>query len=238
MDWRSWCRLCGSYETIVKIEPEVEDIAGKLCVFTRTYFLQEPQSNLYQFQLLETDFKICIECNQFLSEIYQFVAKTRIIDEMFMEIAQIEQQQMVQQQQLQNPETPELLIQDEMVQSKEFNFDVHILSVRDKYGLKPLVPVETLGGLFDEQDNITGALEIKLESDIEDFDAQDALSDDQEEISESSEEEEDESEIEQLSDSQLRKHEESRSELSESGRDERQKRKKKYRKSDEEKLFE
>lgn len=239
MDWRSWCRLCGNYETIVKIEPEVEDIAAKLCVFTRPYSLGEPHPNPYRFQLLETNFKICIECNQFLNEIYQFVTRTRIIDEMFMEIAQVEQQQMIQQQQLQNPESPELLIQDEMVQSKELNFDVHIVGVRDKYGLKPLVPVETLSGLFDEQDNIAGALEIKLESDIEDFDAQDALSDDQEENSESSEEEEeDESEIEQLSDSQLRKHEESRSELSESGRDERQKRKKKYRKSDEEKLFE
>lgn len=32
MDWRSWCRLCGNYETIIKIEPEIEDIAAKLSV--------------------------------------------------------------------------------------------------------------------------------------------------------------------------------------------------------------
>lgn len=169
------------------------------------------------------------------------MTKTRIIDEMFIEIEQAEQ---LQQQQLQalHPEHPELLVQDENAQSKEFDYSGHILSIREKFGLKPLVtPVETLSSLFEEQDNITGALEIKLESDIEDFDVQDALSEDQEEISESSEEDEEEdSEIEQLSDSQLRKHEELQllNETSELGREDRKKRKRKYRKSDEEKLFE
>lgn len=30
MSWQSWCRLCGNYETIVKIEPEIQEIAAKL----------------------------------------------------------------------------------------------------------------------------------------------------------------------------------------------------------------
>lgn len=197
---------------------------------------------------MERNFKICVECNNFLNEIYQFVAKTKLIDAMFMEIEQVEYQQ-------QQPDVPEL--QDQILQvpqshpqpqdcaiaapePKEHEYESHINSVRHKFGLKPLeMTAETLNNLFDES-NITGALEIKLESDLGDFEAHDTLSDDQD-FSESSEEEEDESEIEQLSDSQLRKHEEShqyQNESSESEHEERKKLKKKYRKSDEEKLFE
>lgn len=192
---------------------------------------------------MEHNFKICVECNQFLNEIDQFLTKTRIINEMFIEIEQVEQlQQQQQQHQTIHPENPELLVQDENAQPNKFDYNEHILSIRVKFGLQPsLTPGETLSNLFSEPDNITEALEIKLESDIEDFDVQDALSEDQEEISESSEEDEEEdSEIEQLSDSQLRKHEELQllNETSESGREDKKKRKRKYRKSDEEKLFE
>lgn len=177
---------------------------------------------------MEGSIKICIDCNSFLNEIYQFVAKSKLIDAMFLEIAQIEQQQPAQE-----------LIDEISQQPKEFEYERHIVSIRHKFGLKPLeMPLEALSNLFDES-NITGALEIKLESDIGEFEVvHDELSDDQD-MSESSEEEEDESEIEQLSDSQLKKHEESRDEDSSSdGHEERKKRRKKYRKSDEEKLFE
>lgn len=30
MDWQSWCRLCGNFETILKIEPEIQEVALKL----------------------------------------------------------------------------------------------------------------------------------------------------------------------------------------------------------------
>lgn len=26
MDWRNWCRLCGNYETMLKIEPDIAEI--------------------------------------------------------------------------------------------------------------------------------------------------------------------------------------------------------------------
>lgn len=186
--------------------------------------------------------KICIECNNFLNEVHHFVAKTKLINTMFMEIEQIEHHQQ------QHPETTEELL-DEVSQlqdcsipppqHKEYEYESNVNSVRHKFGLKPLeMPVETLSSLFDES-NIAGALEIKMESDIGEFDVHDALSEDHE-FSESSEEEDD-SEIEQLSDSQLRKHEELlqfQEESSDSEREERKKHKKKYRKSDEEKLFE
>ena len=161
---------------------------------------------------------------------------------MFLEIEQVEYQQ-------QHPDAAEL--HDQILQVSQLQdcampssqpkqeYESVLNSVRHKFGLKPLeMTVETLNNLFDES-NITGALEIKLESDIGEFEAHDALSDDQD-YSESSEEE-DESDIEQLSDSQLRKHEEThqyQDESSESEHEERKKLKKKYRKSDEEKLFE
>lgn len=193
---------------------------------------------------MENNLKICVECNIFLNEIYHFVAKTRIIDAMFLEIEQIENHQQ------QHPEVQEdFLIRDELpqlqacvvpqTQPKESDYEKNINSIRQKFGLKPLeMPVENLNSLFDES-NITGALEIKMESDLGEFDTTDALSEDHE-YSESSEEEDD-SEIEELSDSQLRKHDELlqfRDESSDSEQEERKKHKKKYRKSDEEKLFE
>lgn len=53
MDWRSWCRLCGNYETIVKIEPEVEDIAAKLSVRNQKplfpIFLDDLSSHRFDF---------------------------------------------------------------------------------------------------------------------------------------------------------------------------------------------
>lgn len=192
---------------------------------------------------MESNLKICVDCNNYLHDIYQFVAKTKLIDAMFLEIEQIEHQH--------QPEvnSQEMLIHDDISQlqdceippalHKEFEYEKSVNSVRHKFGLQPLeMQVEAISNLFDET-NITGALEIKLESDTGDFEAHDVLSDDQEEFSESSEEEDD-SEIEQLSDSQLRKHEE----RLQSGREQspdledRKKTKRKYRKSDEEKLFE
>lgn len=160
---------------------------------------------------------------------------------MFIEIEQIE---------LQQPEVDpqDILIQDDIAQlqnceippdlHKELEYEKNVNSVRHKFGLQPLeIQVEALNNLFDES-NITGALEIKLESDAGDFDGHDALSEDEEEFSESSEEE-DESEIEQLSDSQFRKHEESLQFRDRSvDVEERKKLKRRYRKSDEEKLFE
>lgn len=190
---------------------------------------------------MERNFKICVECNQFLSEIYQFVTKSRIFDQMFMEFEQFEQLQ----QQPQHLENPELLIQSELVEPK-YDYEEHIMSIREKFGLKPLViPVETLNNIFDEQEQIAGALEIKLESDLGEFDVQNVLPENQEDISDSSEEEDeeddDDSDIEQLSESRLIKHEEDLQLLTdtlEPDRDDQKRKKKKYRKSDEEKLFE
>lgn len=193
---------------------------------------------------MESHFKICLECNNFLNEIYQFVAKTKLIDAMFMEIEKVDYQQQTEAPQIQE------IVTDSQLQSlcgeqaielptdfKEQVQENHLNNVRHKYGLKPLeLSAETLCNLFDES-KIASALEVKLESDNGEFEINDALSDDQEFVESS--EEEDDSEIEQLSDSQLRRHEElhPRDDSSESEPNERKK-SKKYRKSDDEKLFE
>lgn len=41
MDWRNgWCRLCGNTETILKVEPEIVEVASKLDVnIYEIYFL-------------------------------------------------------------------------------------------------------------------------------------------------------------------------------------------------------
>lgn len=196
---------------------------------------------------MEGNFKICAECNSFLNSVYQFVTKTKLIDAMFLEFEQVEfQTQLPEPTEVQDQMNQVSQLQDSQLQDcamppsePKLEYENYVNDVRHKFGLKPLdMSVEVLNNLFDES-NITGALEIKLESDLGDFEAHDTLSDDQE-FSESSEEE-DESEIEQLSDSQLRKHEEThqyQEESSESEHEERKTKKKKYRKSDEEKLFE
>lgn len=130
----------------------------------------------------------------------------------------------------------------EISQNEELD-EKMINNIRHKYGLEVLeTQVEQFNVLFDES-NVTGALEIKLESDLCDFDSTELS--EEHILSESSgeeeeEEEEDESGIEQLSDSQLKKHDESLQfqESSESDHEKCKKRRKKYRKSEEEKLFE
>lgn len=187
--------------------------------------------------MIEGDLKICMECVTFLSEIHQFVTRTKLIDTMFMEMAEVEQQFMQHPEALMAPDEIAQLTVSEMPPPlpREYEYEKSLNSLRLKFGLKPLeTQVEVLINLFDE--SITGALEIKLESEIEEEDEND-----DHDLSESDEEEEeDESEIEQLSDSQLRKHEESlhQGESSDTERERPKMRKKKYRKSDEEKLFE
>jgi hypothetical protein len=161
---------------------------------------------------------------------------------MFLEIDhQLNQQNL--EQNLQLPECSEDL-------PKQSEIETTLSNARHKFGLKPLeVQVGSIGNLFDETNIIQGALEIKLESDVGDYevtehysdvqDFSDSSSEDDEE--EEEEEEEDDSEIEELSDSQLRKHEDSlqlKDESSDSGQEDRKSRKRKCRKSSEEKLFE
>lgn len=149
-----------------------------------------------------------------------------------------------------HPETPEALIENELIklqdgsmiipQLKENEFEVNINSIRHKFGLNTIeTAAETLSNLLDDA-NITGALEIKLENEIGEFEVNDEAVSEQDD--ESSEEEDDDSEIEQLSDSQLKKYEESlhfQDESSESEHEaEPKKPRRKYRKSDDEKLFE
>lgn len=112
-------------------------------------------------------------------------------------------------------------------------------NIRKKFGLVCTeTPAEALKKLLVETD-LAGTLEIKLESEMDDFEVQEAVSG----YSESEEEEEDDSEVAQLSDSQLRKHDElmqSQGQSSESDREVQSvqvKRKKKYRKSNDEKMF-
>ncbi|CRK86962.1 CLUMA_CG000778, isoform A [Clunio marinus] len=223
MDWQNWCRLCGNNETIIKIEPEVEELASKL-------------------NILEHNFKICVECNAFLSEIYQFVARSKLIDAMFLELEQLDHQQPVDQ---------FTTIAEENVETKnftnEFEYDKSIADVRQRFGLKPLeMPVEMLATtLFEEPNVVIDSVEIKLESELGDFEANELLSEDQD-LSESSEEEEDNSEIEQLSDSKFKRHKDSiryqdgegdeGEDSTDSGGEER-KNAKKYQKSEAEKLY-
>jgi hypothetical protein len=173
------------------------------------------------------------------------VAKSKLIEAMFEEIQQIEIE-------AGDSALEAQFASEEVVEPQECvasEYERNINSIRHKFGLSVLAysaaepQVEAaLTNLFDE-----GALEIKIESEVGDFDDEevhDALSEDRESIiSESSEDDEEIeslSDIEQLSDSQFKKHEESLQfqDESDSGQEERlKKRRKKYKKSDEEKLF-
>jgi hypothetical protein len=171
--------------------------------------------------MVECDFKICAECNGFLNEIHQFIVKSKLIESMFEEIQQVEN----------SLET--FTNQEELLEAKEFvqaEHDQNVNKIREKFGLpstiEDAIQPMTITNLFDE-----GALEIKLEND--EFGVPDALAENQE-ISDSSEEEE-ESEIDDLSDKNELKF---REESSDSGPDERKRERKKYKKSEEEKLFE
>jgi hypothetical protein len=132
---------------------------------------------------------------------------------------------------------------------KESEIEAMLSNTRHKFGLKPLeVQIESIENLFDETNIIQGALEIKLESEAGDYEVTEHYSEDQnfsdsstDDEDEEEEEEEDDSEIEELSDSQLRKHEDSlhlKDESSDSGQEDRKSRRRKYRKSSDEKLFE
>lgn len=118
-------------------------------------------------------------------------------------------------------------------------YEQTVNSIRRKFGLECLeTPAEALKNLLVDT-NLSGALEIKIESEMGNFVVQEAVSG----YSESEEDEEDDSEIEQLSDSQLLKHDQlmqSRAQSSESEQEVQSvpaKRKKKYRKSNDEKMF-
>jgi hypothetical protein len=50
MDWQNWCRLCGAVdgrETIVKLEPEVLEIAAKLLNVSFFMFLKLIHTNCF-----------------------------------------------------------------------------------------------------------------------------------------------------------------------------------------------
>lgn len=170
---------------------------------------------------------------------HHFIERARLIDAMFLEIEQVEV-----------PEHPEEIFELETEDSKLQvvasnqqaciqEYDENINNIRKKFGLATLeTPAESLKNLLVET-NLAGALEIKLESEIVEFEGQEVVSG----YSESEEDEEDDSDIEQLSDSQLRKHEQlmlNQTQSSESDQEVQSvqvKRKKKYRKSNDEKMF-
>lgn len=196
---------------------------------------------LYSFIKISADnIKICNECNCFLHDIFTFVNKTKIIESMFIELLNgEEQQQVIQQSSIENDtEQKAILETQESVSLSESCLN----DIRNKFGLKVMEKDddEQVLGIFDES-NITGALEIKLESEIGDFedehDEQDALSEETEDT------EEDESDIEELSFSQIKRRisldsHGYRDESSDSDRKERRRRKKKYNKTEDEILFE
>lgn len=215
-----------------------------MCMQSFAQKWKKKSKQIHSFQIIEAEFKICIDCNTFLTEVHQYTLQCRNVQNMFIEIDhQLSQQNL--EQNFQVPECSEIA-------PRPSEIDITLSNVRHRYGLKPLeVQVEAIENLFDETNIIQGALEIKLESDVGDYEImEDQLSvhssdeedeEDEDDEEEEEEEEEDESEIEELSDSQLRKHEESlelKDELSDGTQEERKRRKRKYRKSNEEKLFE
>lgn len=171
---------------------------------------------------------------------HQFVQRARLIDTMFLEIEQVEMPEHPA------PDVFELETEDSKLQEAVSvqqaciqEYEESVNSIRKKFGLVTLeTPAEALKTLLVET-NLAGALEIKLESEIVDFEGEEVVSG----YSESEEDEEDDSEIEQLSDSQIRKHEQlmqNQEPSSESGQEVQSvqvKRKKKYRKSNDEKMF-
>lgn len=205
------------------------------------------------YQVTTSNTKICNECNGFLQSIYTFVSKTKIVESMFTELVQEDQQQIMMIQQASNSQEEEhlSLIPDDgsttaHVHALDIDYEKNLNHIRNRYGLKELKD-EThdsiIGNIFDET-NITGALEIKLESEIGDFeedepDEENMLSGEEE----SEETEEDESDIEELSDSQIKRRLSNdgfdyQEESSDSERKERRRKRKKYKKSEDEILFE
>lgn len=187
-----------------------------------------------------------MDCNAYLSDVNQFVQKVKLIQTMFHELDNLEL--------LKDQDPTDLLInQDNAI---DYSYEKNINNIRTRFGLKVLEDKnqEILESLFQDSNIISGALEIKIENNLDlriDDDSNTSSKkfenndDDEEEEEEMLEEEFDnESEtstIEELSESKLYlKHDQavSEEEMLSDQQMIKLKRRRKYRKSDEEKLFE
>lgn len=182
-----------------------------------------------------------MECNAYLSDVNQFVEKVKLMQNMFHELDNLEL--------LKDQDPTDILInQDSAI---DYSYEKNVNNIRNRFGLKVLEDKnqEILESLFQESNIISGALEIKIENNLDlrigDDSNTSSKEFDEEEEEEMLEEELDiESEIstiEELSESKLYlKHDqiESEEELLSNQQLIKSKRRRKYRKSDEEKLFE
>ena len=185
-----------------------------------------------------------MDCNAYLTDINQFLQKVKLMQNMFHELENLKL--------LKEQDSADLLInQDSAI---DYSYEKNVNNIRNRFGLKVLEDKnqEILESLFQESNIISGALEIKIENNLDlridddsnasskDFDDEEMLEDDEELDMES-----EISTIEELSESKLYlkydqiESEEDEQKLSDSEQHlMKTKRRRKYRKSDEEKLFE
>lgn len=182
-----------------------------------------------------------MECNAYLSDVNQFVEKVKLMQNMFHELDNLEL--------LKDQDPTDILInQDSAI---DYSYEKNVNNIRNRFGLKVLEDKnqEILESLFQESNIISGALEIKIENNLDlrigddsntsskEFDEED----EEEMLEEELDIESEISTIEELSESKLYlKHDqiESEEELLSNQQLIKSKRRRKYRKSDEEKLFE
>lgn len=182
-----------------------------------------------------------MECNAYLSDVNQFVEKVKLMQNMFHELDNLEL--------LKDQDPTDILInQDSAI---DYSYEKNVNNIRNRFGLKVLEDKnqEILESLFQESNIISGALEIKIENNLDlrigddsnpsskEFDEED----EEEMLEEELDIESEISTIEELSESKLYlKHDqiESEEELLSDQQLIKSKRRRKYRKSDEEKLFE
>jgi len=190
-----------------------------------------------------------MDCNAYLSDINQFVQKVNLIQKMFLEIYELD----IQRTSRQNPEDM-LINQDSAI---DYSYEKNVNNIRNRFGLKVLEDKnqEILESLFQESNIISGALEIKIENNLDlrigddsnlsskVFDDNDETEDEEEMLEEELYIESEISTIEELSESKLSlKYDQVESEEEILSESEQQllktKKRRKYRKSDEEQLFE
>ncbi|KAL7016263.1 hypothetical protein ACKWTF_009983 [Chironomus riparius] len=231
MDWQNWCRLCGSFEVLSKVDPEIIEIVKNLNI------------------LITENIKICMDCNDYLNDINQFIQKVKLMQNMFQELENLEL--------LKEQDPANLLINQH---SANYSYEKNINNIRNRFGLKVLEDKnqEILESLFQESNIVSGALDIKIENNLDlriddDSNTSSKDFDDNDEHEEMLEEEDEEeldmeseiSTIEELSESKLYlKYDQVESEEYDEEKlsDLEQhliktKKRRKYRKSDEEKLF-
>lgn len=116
LNWQNWCRLCGSSNSTMKIESssEIEQLMEKILdvVFFCLREVCEKILIFLIFQIPTFDLKICNDCLYTFNEVQCIIAKSKSIQNMFLE-----------------------LLDDS--KTEEFNY-IFLNEMRTKFGLKEI----------------------------------------------------------------------------------------------------